>query len=95
MDDREKTRLRLTRDVLRSLRTRDSRAALPPSRDGEDTAVLVAFHDETLESVLGRVALLGGDVTVVVAPQNLEDWPAGAAILQIGLADDGKDPVPV
>ncbi|GHE41992.1 hypothetical protein GCM10017673_50240 [Streptosporangium violaceochromogenes] len=82
MNGREETRLRLTRDVLRSLRTRDSRAALPPPRDGEDTAVLVAFHDETLESTLQRIALLGGDVTVVVAPRDLKEWPTGATVFQ-------------
>lgn len=76
MDDREKARLRLTRGVLRSLRTRDSRAAFPPPRDGGDVAILVAFRDETLESVLERIALLGGHATVVVAPGDLKEWPA-------------------
>lgn len=83
MDGREQTRMRLTRGVLRSLRTRDSRAAFPPPRDGGDAAILVAFRDETLESVLERIALLGGHATVVVAPGDLKEWPSEATIFQV------------
>ncbi|WP_326642801.1 hypothetical protein OG884_05585 [Streptosporangium sp. NBC_01755] len=75
--------MRMTRDVLRLLRVRDFRGALPPLRDGEESAILVSFLDDTLKSVMKRIALLGGNVNVVVPPEDLADWPTRMTFLQV------------
>ncbi|MFF4417136.1 hypothetical protein ACFYY8_31835 [Streptosporangium sp. NPDC001559] len=89
MDAREKTRLRMTRDVLRLLRTRDSRTRLSPLRDDVESAILVGFRDDTLKFVMERVKLLGGGVNVVVPIGDLSTWPSHMALLQ---ATTGSNP---
>lgn len=83
MGDREKLRLRLTRDVLGTLRRREIREAMPAlSPDGE-VGVMVAFRDDTMESVMSRVARLGGSAYAVVPPTDLSEWPAQMTVLQV------------
>lgn len=87
MDARDQLRMRMTRDVLRLLRVRDFRAALPPLRPDEDAAILVSFRDDPLKLVLEQVGRLGGGANVVVPPADLKAWPNGMAFLQITLGD--------
>ncbi|MEO3856279.1 hypothetical protein [Acrocarpospora sp. B8E8] len=83
MDDREKLRLRLTRDVMGLLRHRDFREKMPAlSPDGE-VAVMVAFRDDTMEFVMGQVARLGDASHVVVPPSDLSEWPARMTLLRV------------
>lgn len=83
MDVRDQLRMRMTRDVLRLLRVRDFREALPSLRPGEDPGILVGFRDDTLKSVLERVARLGGSAHVVVPPVDVKLWPSRMAFLQV------------
>lgn len=87
MDDREKIRMRMTRDVLRLLRVRDFRAALPPLRDGEEAAILVSFRDDTLRHVMEQTAALGGNVHVIIPPEDLSAWPTRLTLLQVITSD--------
>lgn len=83
VDDREKLRLNLTRDVLRLLRNREHREAMPALGPGGDVAVLVAFRDDAVESVLARVARLGGNAYVVVPPADEGDWPDQMTVARV------------
>ncbi|MFC3983435.1 hypothetical protein [Streptosporangium jomthongense] len=83
MDAREKTRLRMTCDVLRLLRTRDFRTTLSPLRNDVESAVLVGFGDDTLQFVMERVGLLGGNVNLIVPIGGLTAWPFHMAFLRI------------
>ncbi len=92
MEAREQLRMRMTRDVLRLLRVRDFRAALPPLRPGDDAAVLVSFRDDPLKRVMEQIVRLGGSANVVVAPADADAWPRGMAFLQV--TTGGVSPAP-
>lgn len=92
MDTRERLRMSMTRDVLRLLRVRDFRGALPPLRPGEDAVVLVSFRDDPLSLVMKHIARLGGSANVVVPPADLDAWPRGMAFLQVTTGSTGTTP---
>lgn len=87
MDTRERLRLRMTREVLRLVRVRDFRAALPPQSDGVSN-VVIGFLDDSIKDVLDQINLIGGGSShVVVPPADLNDWPNGIALLQVLKSD--------
>jgi hypothetical protein len=83
VDDREKLRLNLTRDVLRLLRNRAAREAMPALGPDGSVGVMVVFRDDTMESVLSRAARLGGDVYAAVPPADAGEWPEGMTIVRV------------
>lgn len=82
MDTKEKLRVRMTRDVLRLVRVRDFRAALPPLADGV-APIAIGFRDDSVMAVVEQIGQLGGNAHVVIPPADLDTWPNGIALLQI------------
>lgn len=66
MDDRERERLRLTREVGKLLLHRTFRDALPPLRQDGSRPFVVGLPDDTLRYIAERVAAMGGDAHLIV-----------------------------
>jgi hypothetical protein len=66
MDDRERERLRLTREVGKLLLHRSFRDALPPLREDGSRPFVVGLPEDTLRQITERVASMGGDAHLIV-----------------------------
>lgn len=69
MDERERRRLRLAGDVMKLVRNRSLRDALPPLRQDGTAPFVVGLPDDTLGDIARKVDLLGGRAHMVVVEQ--------------------------
>lgn len=83
MDDRERERLRLTREVGKLLLHRSFRDALPPLREDGSRPFVVGLPDDTLREITERVASLGGDAHLIVVSPTHKPGTERVQILRI------------
>jgi hypothetical protein len=79
MDERESQRLRLTREVMKLVRHRSLRDALPALRSDGTAPFVVALPDDSLGDLYQRAATVGGRVHVII----VDELAGGRARLRI------------
>lgn len=69
MDKREEYRLRLTSEVMKLVRNRGLRDALPPLREDGTAPFIVVLPDDTMRDIARRAAVLGGRAHLIVVDE--------------------------
>lgn len=88
MDERERERLRLAREVGKLLLHRSFRDALPPlTQDGERPFV-IGLPEDTLGEIAKRVATLGGDAHLIIMTPTHTPGTERVQVLRITECED-------
>jgi hypothetical protein len=91
VDDRERRRLQLTRDIAKLLMHRSLRDALPPLRADGTTPFIIGLPDDTLGYISGQVAHMGGTAHLIVPAEPATPDDVRLRILRV--SESGHKPI--
>lgn len=87
MDKREQRRLRLAGEVMKLVRSRGFRDALPPLREDGTAPFIVALPDDTMRDIARRAEVLGGRAHMIVVDELSGQEGTRLRVLRIGPGD--------